>query len=85
MSHDLRKRVKRKAVVYKEECVACGTCVKVCPKSAIAIVAGVFAQVNPEQCVGCSQCFRACPASVIEMITMEVEPPHVEVKEKNLA
>lgn len=60
---------KRKAVVSIRECVACGCCVKVCPKSAITIPKGIFAEINPELCVGCGKCAKECPASVI---TLEV-------------
>ena len=60
---------KRKAIVNICECVACGCCVKVCPKNAIAIPKGVFAEINSEVCVGCGKCAKECPASVI---TLEV-------------
>ena len=46
-------KVKRKAVVDKEYCVACGTCVKACPLKIINIEQGVFAKINYEKCVGC--------------------------------
>ena len=36
-----------------KECVACGTCVPVCPKEAIQIRWGVSAHVDEEKCVGC--------------------------------
>ena len=55
----------RKASVDTAHCVACGCCVKVCPRSAIRIHHGIYAAVNPEQCIGCGKCAGACPASVI--------------------
>ena len=66
-----KKVVKRKAQVIKDDCVACGTCVNVCPIEAIKIIAGVFAEVDQSKCVGCSKCVKECPASVIEIITKE--------------
>ncbi|NLM62461.1 MAG: 4Fe-4S binding protein [Clostridiales bacterium] len=60
----MAKRV-RKATVGREYCVACGCCVKVCPKSAVHIVKGIFAEVDFEKCIGCGKCARECPASVI--------------------
>lgn len=60
---------KRKATVDIDECVACGCCIKICPKNAITILKGVFAEINPESCVGCGKCAKECPASVI---TLEV-------------
>lgn len=60
---------KRKATVNIRECVACGCCMKVCPKNVITIPKGIFAKINPELCVGCGKCAKECPASVI---TLEV-------------
>ena len=60
---------KRKAVVSTKECVACGCCMKVCPRSAITVPKGVFAEINRDLCAGCGLCARECPASVI---TLEV-------------
>lgn len=51
-----------------EECVACGTCMKVCPRAAIRVMSGVIARVNGELCVGCGKCARVCPADVIALV-----------------
>lgn len=59
--------LKRKAVVSKKECVACGCCVKVCPRDAITIYKGLFAEIDENLCVGCTKCEKECPASVISM------------------
>lgn len=59
--------MKRYANVNQRECVACGTCVKVCPREAISIVSGMYAEVNSSKCVGCSLCAKVCPATVIAM------------------
>ena len=61
----------RRAFVTREDCVACGCCVKVCPLGAIAVVKGIAAQVDGERCVGCGKCARECPASVIEIREVE--------------
>lgn len=60
---------KRSAIVSVRECVACGCCMKVCPKNAITIPKGTYAEINPGLCVGCGKCAKECPASVI---TLEV-------------
>ena len=39
-------KIKKKAIVDKEYCVACGSCVKVCPLQIITIEKGVFANIN---------------------------------------
>ena len=51
-----------------KECVACGCCVRVCPKEAIQIKWGVTANVDKEKCVGCGKCTKVCPAAVIDMV-----------------
>jgi len=60
-------RIKRRAFVAQQYCVACGCCSKVCPLGAISIYKGLFAQVNAEKCVGCGKCAKECPASIIEI------------------
>lgn len=56
----------KKAKVKEKECVACGCCLKVCPKSAIKIKKGLFAEIDKKVCVACGKCIVICPASVIE-------------------
>ena len=63
----VRREFMRKAVVSKEYCVACGTCIKACPKSAIHIDSGVVAIVDESKCIGCAKCEKACPAWLIQM------------------
>lgn len=58
---------KRYAVVDEALCVACGSCIKVCPKGAVTVPKGIVAKVDMENCVGCGLCVKACPASVIHI------------------
>lgn len=64
-------KVRRLAVVQKDKCVACGSCVKVCSRKAIGVPNGIYAIVSKELCVGCGLCARECPATVIYMGKME--------------
>ena len=57
--------MKKLAVIDKSICVACGVCAKTCPKGAISIYRGCFAQVDENKCVGCGLCAKACPAGCI--------------------
>lgn len=66
-------KVKRKAIVDIELCVACGSCVKACPLKIINIEQGVFAKIDTNKYVGCGKCAKSCPASVIEIKTMKKE------------
>ena len=57
--------MKRKALPDQKICVACGVCLKACPKGALSIYRGCFDQVEEEKCVGCGLCAKACPAGCI--------------------
>ena len=57
--------MKKIAVPDRNICVACGVCLKACPKGAISIYRGCFAQVDGQKCVGCGLCAKACPAGCI--------------------
>ena len=61
---------KKKARVSKC-CVACGYCVKECPREAISVYRGLYAVVDEEKCIGCGKCVQACIASVIELVPCE--------------
>ena len=66
------KKFKKKAIVDKSACVACGTCLKACPLQIIHIEHGIFAEINYEKCVGCGKCALVCPASIINIEKKEV-------------
>ena len=57
--------MKKLAVADRGVCVACGVCTKTCPKGAIAVYKGCYAQVDDLKCVGCGLCAKACPACCI--------------------
>ena len=59
--------MRRLASVDKNVCVACGVCVKSCPKGAISVFRGCFAAVDAAGCVGCGLCAKACPAGCIDV------------------
>lgn len=63
--------IKRKAVIQKNECVACGCCAKVCPRAAIKIPFGINAEIDDALCVGCGKCVKECPASIITLEVLE--------------
>ena len=61
---ETKKKIRRRAQIDQNLCVACGCCAKVCPLKAIEIYRGLYAQVS-EKCVGCGKCAKECPASII--------------------
>ncbi|MPM67337.1 NAD(P)H-quinone oxidoreductase subunit I, chloroplastic [bioreactor metagenome] len=58
---------RRKAQVTAKKCVACGCCVKICPRSAIEVYKGMVARIDPEKCIGCGKCAKECPAAAIRL------------------
>lgn len=50
-----------------QECVACGCCAAVCPRSAVRVFRGLRAKVDAQLCVGCGLCAKECPAAVITL------------------
>jgi ferredoxin len=55
------------AIIDKEKCTGCETCVDECPADAISM-AEEKAVVDVEACIDCAACVDACP---VEAITME--------------
>ena len=62
------KKVRKKASISQNDCVACGCCIKVCPLGAISIYKGIYAEVDEAKCVGCGKCVKECPASIINLV-----------------
>lgn len=58
---------KKVAAADRSRCVACGACLKVCPREAIQVVKGCYAMVRQEVCVGCGICEKTCPAGCMEV------------------
>lgn len=63
----------KKLATVSRECVACGSCAKVCPLDAMTIFRGTIAVVNENKCVGCGSCAACCPAGVIAVKAREEE------------
>ena len=57
--------MKKLALIDQKICVACGACMKVCPKNAISVYRGCYAVVDETKCVGCGLCAKTCPAGCI--------------------
>ena len=57
--------MKKLAVPDKAVCVACGMCLKACPREALTIHLGCYALGDAQKCVGCGLCAKVCPAACI--------------------
>lgn len=62
---------KRKASIDIRQCVACGCCIKVCPRGALSIPKGIYAEIDKNLCIGCGKCAKECPASIISLEVTE--------------
>ncbi len=51
-------------------CIACNSCVQVCPQHAISLVPdgadGQHAQIDRSKCIACGHCARVCPSGAIK-------------------
>jgi heterodisulfide reductase subunit A len=56
------------AVVDKDKCVACLTCVRVCPYKIPFINQEGVAEIEPISCHGCGTCAGECPAKAIQLL-----------------
>ncbi|MCS7179046.1 MAG: 4Fe-4S binding protein, partial [Anaerolineae bacterium] len=62
--------------VDAEKCVACLTCVRICPyrvpriRADLVGVGGIIgaAYIEPAQCHGCGVCVGECPAKAIQLL-----------------
>ena len=63
--------MKKIAIVDQSRCVACGVCVRACPRGALSIWRGCYVDVNRDTCVGCGLCAKACPAGCIAVTQRE--------------
>ena len=54
------------AIVDKEKCTGCESCIPECPSEAIKM-ADDKAVVDVDACVDCGVCVDACPVEAIEM------------------
>jgi NAD-dependent dihydropyrimidine dehydrogenase PreA subunit len=55
------------AVINREKCDGCETCVEACPSEAITIGEDKKAKVDAEECVDCEACVDECPNEAISM------------------
>lgn len=55
------------AVVDKDKCIACLTCVRICPYMVPEIGEEGVAVIQPALCKGCGTCVGECPAKAIQL------------------
>lgn len=58
------------AVVDKNKCMACLTCMRVCPYGAPVVTS--HSEIRPEYCQACGLCVAECPGEAISMVSYDV-------------
>jgi NADPH-dependent glutamate synthase beta subunit-like oxidoreductase/coenzyme F420-reducing hydrogenase delta subunit len=58
------------AVVDQKKCMACLTCMRICPYGAPVVEA--YSTIRPEYCQACGLCAPECPAQAISMVSYDV-------------
>lgn len=71
------------SIVASGLCVGCGTCVGVCPNSALRIAKdtqgnGYIAKLIAEKCTDCSLCLNICPSHAVDFRLLNTAPFHTE-------
>jgi pyruvate formate lyase activating enzyme len=51
-----------------EKCIACGECVKACPRGALSLDAAQNAALDRKRCDNCGRCAAVCDAKALEMV-----------------
>jgi Fe-S-cluster-containing hydrogenase component 2 len=54
------------AIIDKEQCAGCETCIDACPAEAICMNSDK-AKVLKEKCVDCGTCVEICPSEAIHL------------------
>jgi heterodisulfide reductase subunit A-like polyferredoxin len=65
--------MRQMAVVNPAECIACATCVKICPYNAPIINELRKSEIQSAKCMGCGSCAAACPSKAIVLQHQEGE------------
>lgn len=55
-------------LVAKDTCIGCGSCIDICPVSALSLDADGKAGSDVNMCIDCGACLSICP---VEAITQE--------------
>lgn len=61
------QQVKQEIVFWKDKCIACRDCEKVCPVGAVKFTEKGF-NLDKDKCILCGKCAEVCPSEALEKI-----------------
>jgi formate hydrogenlyase subunit 6/NADH:ubiquinone oxidoreductase subunit I len=71
-------KAKKIPEINYDRCVACGSCVQVCPVSCLEMTRSDvdhwqkrYPEMTEDTCIGCGLCAKACPMDTITMVTLQ--------------
>jgi nitroreductase/NAD-dependent dihydropyrimidine dehydrogenase PreA subunit len=71
-----RTREGGQAVIDRERCTRCGTCVEICPSTVLELRDGAVVVDHSKgfDCIGCGQCMAVCPVDAIAVTGRTLSP-----------
>ena len=54
-------------MVDQKKCIACGSCIEICPVGAISFGENGKAVIDPNICIKCHSCESICPVEAIQI------------------
>lgn len=61
-----KNKLYRGKLILNNNCIKCGTCIKVCPSGAISINSNKF-NIDLKKCIFCGNCTFYCPKTAINV------------------
>lgn len=52
--------------VYRDKCIGCKSCTKVCTQDALQFLDGGINSIDRERCTDCMECSEACPSNALK-------------------
>ena len=68
------------AKIISDKCIACLTCVRICPYGAPGLNPNSDVEISPQRCIACGLCDTECPAGAIELQVAGLEDLELSIE-----